>query len=73
MIEVNFYLVKKVREPLSAKTAATAAVAKFLYVLRTLLGVTKHLKKNTRIKKFLFFFSLYHFLCNFHPFIPACI
>ena len=33
MIEVNFYLVKKVRKPFPAETAATAAVAKLLYVL----------------------------------------
>ena len=39
MLEVNFYLVKKVRKPLPAETAPTAAVAKFLHVLRTLLGV----------------------------------
>ena len=33
MIEVNFYLVKKVRKPFPTETAATAAVAKLLYVL----------------------------------------
>ena len=39
MIEVNFYLVKKVRKPLPAETASTAAVAKFLDVLGTLLKI----------------------------------
>ena len=33
MLEVNFYLVKKVRKPFPTETAATAAVAKLLYVL----------------------------------------
>ena len=47
-IEVNVYLVKKVRKPLPAETAATAAVAKFLDVLRTLLWV----KKTTVLKVF---------------------